>query len=58
MIEMPNNKIKSLITFMLQNAGKLSKKKKEKYFDKLTLEEIEALESIVEECFVGINPYA
>ena len=53
MIEMPNNKIKSLITFLLQNSGKLSKRKKEKYFEKLTFEEIEEIERIVEEYFVG-----
>jgi Fic family protein len=53
MIEMPNNKIKSLITFVLQNSGKLSKRKKEKYFEKLTLDEVEEIEDIVEEYFVG-----
>jgi len=51
MIEMPDNQIKSLITFILQNSGKLSKKKKEKYYEKLRLEEIKEIESIIEECF-------
>ena len=51
MIEMLDNKIKSLITFILQNKGKLSKKKKEKYFEKLTFQEIKEIESTVEEYF-------
>jgi len=52
MIEMPDNKIKSLITFILQNNGKLSKRKKEKYYEKLTVEEVEEIEGIVEEYFI------
>jgi hypothetical protein len=51
MIEMPDNKIKSLITFILQNDGKLSKKKKEKYYEKLTLKEIKEVENIIDEYF-------
>jgi len=51
MIEMPDNQIKSLITFILQNKGKLSKKKKEKYYEQLTLEETQEIESVVEEYF-------
>ena len=51
MLEMPDNQIKSLITFILQNKGKLSKKKKEKYYEQLRLEEIREIEGIVEECF-------
>ena len=43
--------IKSLITFILQNSGKLSKKKKEKYYEKLTQEELREIESVVEEYF-------
>ncbi len=52
MIEMPDNKIKSLITFVLQNKGKLSKKKKEKYYEKLRLQEIDEIEQIIKESFV------
>ena len=52
MIEMPDNKIKSLITFILQNEGKLSKKKKEKYYEKLTMKELGEIESIIDEYFV------
>jgi len=44
---MPNNMIKSLITFILQNNGKLSKKKKSKYFEELTMAEVEEIESVV-----------
>jgi len=51
MIEMPNNQIKQLITFILQNNGRLSKKKKEKYYDKLTPQEVEEIEDIVSSVF-------
>ena len=50
-IEMPDNKIKSLITFILQNENKLSKSKREKYYQKLTDREVQNIEEIVEECF-------
>ena len=50
-VPMPNNLIKTLITFILQNSGKLSKKKKEKYFEKLRDDELIKIEKIVEECF-------
>ena len=54
-IEMPDNKIKSLITFILQNDSKLSKNKQEKYYEKLTQDEIENIESIVDKYFVSYN---
>lgn len=41
-VAMPDNMIKMLITFMLQNQGKLSKKK-EKYFEPLREDEIELI---------------
>ncbi len=47
MIEMPDNQIKQLITFVLQNDGKLSKKKKEKYYNKLTPQEVEEIEEAI-----------
>ncbi len=50
-IEMPDNKIKSLITFILQNDGKISKNKREKYYKKLTQVEINNIESIIREHF-------
>ena len=50
-IEMPDNKIKSLITFILQNDKKLSKTKKEKYYKELTAQEINNIEEIIIENF-------
>ena len=50
-VEMPDNKIKSLITFILQNGYKLSKGKKEKYYEKLTDIEVKNIEEIVKESF-------
>ncbi|MEA1891790.1 MAG: Fic family protein [Campylobacterota bacterium] len=52
LVEMPDNKIKSLITFILQNDGKLSKNKHEKYYEKLTQDEIENIENIIDDYFV------
>ncbi len=52
LIEMPDNKIKSLITFILQNDNKLSKKKKEKYFLHLSVEEVKIVENIISENFI------
>lgn len=49
--EMPDNKIKSLIIFILQNDKKLSKNKKEKYFKELTAQELKIIEELVEENF-------
>ena len=46
-VAMPNNMIKSLIDFILQNGGKLSKKKKSKYFEELTIAEVEEIERVV-----------
>lgn len=51
MIEMPDNKIKSLITFVIQNQGTLSKRKKEKYYEQLTSKEITKIQEIVQELF-------
>lgn len=50
-VEMPDNKIKSLITFILQNGNKLSKSKKEKYYKQLTFNEIKNIEGIIVENF-------
>ena len=50
-IQMPDNKIKSLITFILQNNKKLSKIKKEKYYPLLTDEEIKSIEEVIRENF-------
>lgn len=50
-ITMPDNMIKTLITYILQNDGKLSKKKKEKYYESLTMEEIQKIEEIINDIF-------
>ena len=50
-IEMPDNKIKTLITLILQNSGTLSKNKRDKYFDLLSDNEIKKIESIVNDSF-------
>jgi hypothetical protein len=46
-IDMPDRQIDLLIRFILQNHGKLSKTKKEKYFDFLSDEEISKIEKAV-----------
>lgn len=50
-VTMPDNMIKTLITFILQNEGKLSKKKKEKYYEQLTMEELQEIEKVIGEVF-------
>jgi len=56
-VTMPDNMVKMLITFLLQNDGKLSKKKKEKYFEALEKDELEAIEFIIGEYFEGIENF-
>ena len=51
LLEMPDTKIKSLITFILQNDNRLSKNKKEKYFPQLTVDEVSTIENIIDENF-------
>ncbi len=46
-VAMPNNMVKMLITFMVQNGGKLSKRKREKYFELLSDDEIGLIEKII-----------
>ena len=46
-IDMPDRKIDLLIRFILQNHGKLSKSKKDKYFDFLSDDEISKIEKAV-----------
>jgi len=53
-VAMPNNMVKMLITFMVQNKGKLSKRKREKYFELLRDDEIGLIEEIVREEFEDI----
>ncbi|MDD2789046.1 MAG: hypothetical protein PHU40_00095 [Sulfurimonas sp.] len=40
-----------MITFILQNDGKLSKNKKEKYFEKLTEDELKSIENSIQNHF-------
>lgn len=47
LIEMPDNKIKNLITFILQNNGVLSKNKKDKYFVLMENDEVKKIQEIV-----------
>ena len=47
-IDIPDRQIDLLIRFILQNHGKLSKTKKQKYFDFLSDEEIRKIEKSVE----------
>lgn len=47
LIEMPDNEIKQLITFILQNNGVLSKNKKDKYFALMENDEVEQIQKIV-----------
>lgn len=46
-LEMPDHELKQLITFISQNDGKLSKRKKEKFFDMLSEGEQVEVEAIV-----------
>ncbi|MEA3455155.1 MAG: Fic family protein [Campylobacterota bacterium] len=50
-IEMPDNKIKSLITFILQNNYKLSKAKRGKYYSELSDKETTMIEEIARDNF-------
>jgi hypothetical protein len=50
-IEMPDNMIKNLITFVLNNNGRMPKRRREKEFAKLTDEEVTVLENIIMEHF-------
>lgn len=50
-LEMPDNELKKLITFISHNDGKLSMRKKDKYFEKLTKKEQLEVEAIVSKYF-------
>jgi hypothetical protein len=55
MIDMPDRLAQNLILFIRQNDGKLSKRKREKDFSALTVEEVQGLENIVQEAFEGFD---
>lgn len=50
-VEMPDRLAESFILFVRQNDGALSKKRREREFEALTDEEVEALEDIVNDAF-------
>ena len=51
MFDMPDNTIKKLIVFILQNNGKLSRKRREKEFKELSDKEMSEIENIINEEF-------
>ena len=55
MIEMPDRLAQNLILFIRQNNGTLSKRKREKDFSALTNEEVQCLESIIQDIFEGFD---
>lgn len=52
-VEMPDRLIENFIMFMRQNDWKLSKRRREGEFEKLTDREVKELEAIVQEAFEG-----
>lgn len=55
MTEMPDRLAQNLIMFIRQNNGTLSKKRREKEFPALTDDEVQCLESIIQDVFEGFN---
>jgi Fic family protein len=51
-IALPNTKVDLLIKLLNQNNGKLSKVKQEKYFDELTIDQIEVIENDYKEIYL------
>lgn len=54
-VEMPDRLARSLILYIRQNGGKLSKRKREKDFSALTDDEVRGLEDIVQGAFEGFD---
>jgi hypothetical protein len=54
-IEMPDRLAQNLILFIRQNKGTLSKRKREKEFSKLTDDEVQRLENIIQDVFEGFD---
>jgi hypothetical protein len=52
-VEMPNNLAENLTLMILQNNGKLAKRRRQKEFEALTDKEVSALEKIVQDAFEG-----
>ncbi len=55
MIETPDRLAQNLILFIRQNNGTLSKRKREKEFSALTDDEVQRLESIIQDIFEGFD---
>jgi hypothetical protein len=52
---MPDRLAQNLILFIRQNKGTLSKRKREKEFSKLTDDEVQRLENIIQDVFEGFD---
>jgi hypothetical protein len=52
-VEMPDNLAENLVLMILQNNGKLAKRRRQKEFEALTDAEVSALEKIVQDAFEG-----
>ncbi len=55
MVEMPDRLVQNLIMFVRQNSGTLSKRKREQEFSALTDDEVQRLESIIQDVFEGFD---
>ena len=55
MIEMRNRLAQDIILFIRKNNGTLSKRKREKEFSKLTDDEIQRLENVIQDVFEGFG---
>jgi hypothetical protein len=53
-VEMPDNLAENLVLMILQNNGKLAKRRRQKEFQALTDAEVSALEQIVQDAFEGL----
>lgn len=54
-IEMPDRLAQNLILFIRQNSGTLSKRRREKEFSALTDDEVQSLETIIQDVFEGFD---
>ena len=48
-VDLPDRKLDLIIKFIVQNHGKLSRQKRDKYFDMLTDDEVAAIEQVVQQ---------
>jgi hypothetical protein len=56
-VEMPDRMAENLVRFIRLNDGKLSRKRREGEFEKLTDDEVTSIEAIVREAFEGFEDY-